>query len=174
MRLIQRKGVFAGPLALLALAILTLAPPARADVGETIIQRCTHGQSLAGFRPSDYNRALKELSADAEEYTDCSSLIRAAELAAAGGRQGAAGAAPVPIATTPGEQRAIARATHRKAAPVDIGGRLIHPGVVHVSIASAISKLPTPLLAAIGFLLASLLAVIGRTLRNRVRAYRSA
>jgi hypothetical protein len=171
MRLIQRKGVLAAPLALLALALP--APPARADVGETIIQRCTHGQSLAGFRPSDYNRALKELSADAEEYTDCSSLIRAAQLAAAGGHQGA-GAAPVPIATTPGEQRAIARASHRKAAPVDIGGRLIHPGVVHVSIASAISKLPTPLLAAIAFLLASLLAVIGRALRKRIRAYRSA
>jgi hypothetical protein len=78
--------------ALIVLALVTAPAPASADVGETIIQRCTHGQSLAGFSQSDYRKALKELSADAEEYTDCSSLIRQAQLAAAGGRGGSGGA----------------------------------------------------------------------------------
>jgi len=45
---------------LLAIIALAMAPPAaQADVGETIIQRCTHGQSLSGFSPRAYARALK-------------------------------------------------------------------------------------------------------------------
>ena len=68
----------------LAAALLVLASPpsARADVGATIIERCTHGQSLAGFSQQDYQRALEELPAAVAEYTDCGNLIRqAAQLA---------------------------------------------------------------------------------------------
>jgi hypothetical protein len=159
--------------ALLAATSLAIAAPASADVGETIIQRCTHGQSLAGFSQSAYKQALKELSADAEEYTDCAAQIRQAQLAAAGGGGGGA-AVPVAIAATPGEQRAIARAgTHAGAGPVKVGAQLIHPGVVHANVASALSTLPTPLLALIAFLLAAVLAVAGSALRNRIRARRS-
>jgi hypothetical protein len=166
----RRLGLIA---ALLAATSLATAAPASADVGETIIQRCTHGQSLAGFSQSAYKRALKELSADAEEYTDCAAQIRQAQLAAAGGGGGGA-AVPVAIAATPAEQRAIARAgTHAGAAPVRVGAQLIHPGVVHANVASALSTLPTPLLALIAFLLASVLAVAGSALRNRIRARRS-
>jgi len=68
----------------LAAALLVLASPAaaRADVGATIIERCTHGQSLAGFSQQDYARALQELPREVEQYTDCANLIRqAAQLA---------------------------------------------------------------------------------------------
>lgn len=158
--------------ALLAIALLAAAAPAGADVGETIIQRCTHGQSLAGFSQSDYRRALKELSADAEEYTDCGQLIRQAQLAAASGR-GGGGATPVAIATTPAEQRAIAHAARAGSAPVKLGARLVHPGVVHADVASALSTLPTPLIALTAFLIACLLAFLGGALRERIRARRS-
>jgi hypothetical protein len=167
----RRLGLIA---ALLAATSLAVAAPASADVGETIIQRCTHGQSLSGFSQGAYDRALKELSADAEEYTDCAALIRQAQLAAAGGGGGGGAAVPVPIAATASEQRAIARAgTHAGAAPVKVGAQLIHPGVVHANVASALSTLPTPLLALIAFLLASALAFAGGALRNRIRARRS-
>jgi hypothetical protein len=157
----------------IVLALVTAPAPASADVGETIIQRCTHGQSLAGFSQSDYRKALKELSADAEEYTDCSSLIRQAQLAAAGGRGGSGGAGAVPLATTPAEKRAIAGAARAGAAPLKVGGQLIRPGIVHANIASALSSLPTPLLALIAFLLACLMALGGGVVRNRIRARRS-
>jgi hypothetical protein len=159
--------------ALVLLALVAAAPPASADVGETIIQRCTHGQSLSGFSQSDYRKALKELSADAEEYTDCSSLIRQAQLAAAGGRGGSGGAGAVPLATTPAETRAIAHAARAGAAPLKVGGQVIRPGIVHANIASALSSLPTPLLALIAFLLACLMALGGGVVRNRIRARRS-
>lgn len=162
-------------LALLAalLACALAAPAAHADIGETIILRCTHQQSLAGFTQSDYQKALKELSADAEEYTNCSSLIRQAQLAAAGGA-GAAGAgsgaeSTTPIVATPAEKRAIAHAASAGSVPVSVGGQIVHPGVVHADIASALSSLPSPLLALIAFLLACLLLIAGNALRSRFR-----
>src|SRR5580700_4030303 len=98
--------------ALLAIA-LQPATPAGADQGEAIILRCTHGQSLSGFSQKAYKQALKDLNADTEEYTDCSSLIRQAQLAAAGsggggGGGGSAGSPGAPaVVPTPSEQRAI-------------------------------------------------------------------
>jgi hypothetical protein len=158
----------------LSAVTLAFAAPAHADIGETIIQRCTHGQSLSGFSQQAYRRALKELSADAEEYTDCASLIRRAQLAAAAGR--AASAAPTSVAAvaaSPTEQQALSRARSVPGGPVRLDGQVVHPGVVHASIASAFSSLPAPLLAMLAFLLACLLLVGARTLRERVRARRS-
>ena len=64
----------------LAAALLVLASPpsARADVGATIIERCTHGQSIAGFSQQDYALALQELTPEVEQYSNCGDLIRQA------------------------------------------------------------------------------------------------
>jgi hypothetical protein len=80
----------------LAAALLVLASPpsARADVGATIIERCTHNQALAGFSQQDYQRALQELPREVEQYSDCANLIRqAAQLAVT---------QPAPIVKIPG------------------------------------------------------------------------
>src|ERR1700739_4071776 len=77
------------------LLVLFSGAPAPADVGATLIQRCTHGQSLSGFSQQDYRRALQELPAEVEEYSDCANLIRRAQLAAAGGQGGSGGGAPL-------------------------------------------------------------------------------
>ena len=164
-------------LALVALVSLLVAAPARADVGEEIILRCTHEESLSGFSQADYRKALKELSADTEEYSECPSLIRRAALSAAtGGAGGGGGAgntgAPTAIAATPSEQRAIAHAQQAGSGPVELGGGTVHPGVVHVGIASALSSLPDPLLATLAFLLLCLLLVIGDATRKSIRARR--
>ena len=165
--------------ALVAATLLASAQPASANVAETIILRCTHNESLSGFSQSAYNKALKELNADAEEYSPCSSQIRAAQLAAAVGGHGGTsstgqgGAAPVAIAATPSEQQAITHAEHISPAPVTLDGAVIKPGVVHANVASAFSSLPTPLLATLAFLLACLLLLVGAAVRNRARARRS-
>jgi hypothetical protein len=158
---------------LLALALVLaagVASPARANVGETIIQRCTHGQSLAGFSQKAYSEALKELTADAREYTECGALIRQAQLAAATGHGGSGAGAVVPVIPTASEQRRIAHAGRSGSVPVRVGNSVVHPGVVHANIASAFSSLPTPLLATVIFLLACLGLVLGGALRNRFRA----
>jgi hypothetical protein len=185
MRIARREsrplGVRSALLAALVTAtLLAIAQPAHANIGEKIILRCTNGKSLSGFSQSAYNQALKELNGDAEEYSDCSALIRQAQLAAAAGARGGAsvvagqsGAAPVAIAATPSEQRAITHAEHANPESVKLGGAVIHPGIVHANITSALNSLPTPLLATLAFLLACLVLVAGGALRNRVRARRS-
>jgi hypothetical protein len=165
--------------ALLAAASLALAGPASANVGEEIIIRCGHVESLSGFSQSAYDQALKELEADAEEYSPCAAQIHAAQRAAAAGAAGAAGAPgaqsanPVAIAPSPSQRRAITHAEHAGAEPVKLGGRTLHPGVVHVDVASALSSLPTPLLVVMAFLLACALALAGGKLAKRVRDGRS-
>jgi hypothetical protein len=160
-------------LGLLAALLALCAPPAaQADVGQKIIRLCAQGKSLAGFPPGDYAKALKEISATTEEYSECGQLIRAAQQAAAsgkGGGSGSAGALPTAVAATPAEQRSIAGAAKSGSAPVSLGGQVIHPGVVHANIASAFSKLPAPLLALLGFVLACLLVLAARPLRDRIR-----
>ncbi len=71
---------------------------------------------------------------------------------------------------TPTEQHTLEGIPHASSPPVSVGGEVIHPGVVHVNIASALSALPTPLLALLAFLLACALLLLGRAVRNRVRA----
>jgi hypothetical protein len=162
-------------IALFACALLAGVQPAQADIGETIILRCTHNESLSGFSQSDYDKALAELSADTEEYSDCASRIREAQVAAAAGRGGGGGASPGAGATvatpaTPAEQRSITHAQSAGSEPVKLGGgQVIHPGVVHVDAASALSSLPTPVLALLAFLLAGLLVAAGGVLRKHVR-----
>jgi hypothetical protein len=167
--------------ALLAATLLAFAQPARANVGEQIILRCAHVESLSGFSQSAYNQALKELEADAEEYSPCAAQIHAAQRAAAAGAAGARGGAAaagqsanqIAIAPTPSQRRAITHAEHAGSEPVKLDGRAIHPGVVHVDVASALSSLPTPLLVIIAFLLACALALAGGKLAKRVRDGRS-
>jgi hypothetical protein len=161
---------------LTALALLAPASPAGADTGATIIERCTHGQPLSGFSQQAYRQALAEMPAEVNEYSECAAQIRKAELAAAGRRVGAAstgtgsGAATANVAPpTPAEQQTL-QAAHSPAgaAPVNVGGQTVVPGVVHADIASAASSLPTPLLAVLVLLLAGAGTVLVRTIRGRV------
>jgi hypothetical protein len=163
----------------MALSLVAIAAPAQADVGEKIILRCTHGESLSGFTQKDYEKALKELETSLEEYSGCASLIHQAQRAAAGSRGGSgggggagstgAGATTAAATATPAERRNLSRAPRTGAAPLQLGGQVVHPGVVHVDIASAFSSLPTPLLVVILFLLGCAVALGGGGLRNRVR-----
>jgi hypothetical protein len=179
MRTVIPKRALALPAALL-IVFLLFATPADADIGEKIILRCTHGESLRGFSQKDYSKALKELETSLEEYSGCASLIHQAERAAAGSRGGfggggsgggstGTGASTAAATATPAERRDLSHAPSAGAAPLKLGGQVIRPGVVHVDIASAFSSLPTPLLAVILFLVACAIALAGGVLRNRVR-----
>jgi hypothetical protein len=158
----------------LSAVLLSIAPPAAADVGQTIINRCTHGESLSGFSQAAYHQALQELPTEVEEYSPCGNEIRRAQLAAAAGAGGgqSPGAAETPIAVTPAERSALNSAPKLAAAPVRVGNQTIRPGVIHANIASALSSLPDSLLAVLAFLLACALLLAGRAFRNRVHADR--
>src|SRR4051812_21869191 len=158
-------------------ALLMTAAPARADdVGHKIIRLCAEGKSLAGFPPSAYAKALKEISPTTEEYSECGQLIRQAQSAAAGGHgtgSGAGAGLTGAIQATPAEQQSLAQAAKSGNEAVELGGSEVHPGVVHANVASALNTLPTPLLALLAFLLACLIAFGGGFAGKRIRGGRS-
>ncbi|HEV3046755.1 MAG TPA: hypothetical protein VGY13_05280, partial [Solirubrobacteraceae bacterium] len=85
---IPRPSRRLAPCAGVLLALLLAAAPAHADdVGHKIIRLCAEGKSLSGFPPSAYAKALKEISATTEEYSECGQLIRQAQAAAANSKQ---------------------------------------------------------------------------------------
>jgi len=181
----HRGGLARSLLALALACALALPAVASADVGRKIILRCTHGQSLSGFTPKQYRRALQEMPTSVSEYSDCEELIQQAEIAAAGGKggggtgaatggegEGAEAISNTAIETTPEEKQAIASAASDEPAPVHLGagsgGEIVAPGVVHASLASATSSLPTPLLAVLALLLACAAALGGRAAWGRM------
>jgi hypothetical protein len=161
--------------ALLALALALAAAPAFGSTGQTIVSKCTHGESFSGYTQNDYREALKDMSTGAAEYTDCANLIRKAELAAAGGGTGrGAGsvATHVALPLTPSERKQVQSAHKQGSAPVKVGGKPIRPGVVHANVASAVNTLPHSLFAVLALLLAVAAALAAEEVRKRVRARR--
>ncbi len=167
---IGRASVRCWAMTLLIFGLLSAS--ASANVGTKIIERCTHGQSLGGFSQQAYRKALQEIPTEVEEYSDCAELIHNAQLASASGRAVSSAAAvaslPTALATTPAEKHELEQVHHTGSRPVSVGGQIIHPGVVHANIASAVSSLPSPLLAVLILLLVCALTLAGGALRNRV------
>jgi hypothetical protein len=169
--------------ALLAVLLIALSVATSASAGSTkrILEACSEGRIPSGYSQQAYNQALKHMPPELSEYSDCPGLVHKAQLADAAGRAqgtgtpggGPGGSGTAAIAPpTPAEQHALEKITHGVATPVKVGGEVIHPGVVHVDIASALSALPTPLLALLAFLAACALLLLGRVVRARVLARR--
>ncbi len=179
-----RRGPSPSPrgvaLAVAAALLLPLAAAAPASGSEAtrILEACSNGTLPTGYSQQAYSQAIKQMPPELSEYTDCPDLIHKAQLAGAAGSHGGPGgssgsggggsAAPV-APPTPSEQRTLEGVPHTSS-PVHLDGEVIHPGVVHVNIASALSTLPTPLLALLAFLLACALLLLTRAVRNRRRA----
>jgi hypothetical protein len=176
------------------LALLVFAAGAHAGVGEQLVQRCTHGESLKGFSQKDYSEALHIVAneAELEEYSPCGQLIHQAELEAlgihAGGATGAGGLAGAPGATGAGtgtgagltplpvgqaEQQALERAQSQPPPALSLGGQVVRPGVLHADVASAASDLPTPVQVVLGFIVACGVLAAALTVGRRFRGRRS-
>jgi hypothetical protein len=161
------------------LLALAAAAPAGASEATKILEACSNGTQPTGYSQQAYSQAIKQMPPELAEYTDCPDLIHKAQLAGAAGSHGGPGgsggsgaAATVVAPPTPSEQHTLESVPRASAPPVHLDGEVIHPGVVHVDIASALSTLPTPLLALLAFLLACALLLLGRAVRHRVRAHR--
>lgn len=158
------------------LVLLAAAVPAYAGTTRKILETCSEGQIPHGYSQHAYEQALKQMPPELSEYSDCSDLIHKAELAAATGGQSSGGGGAGSGATiaqtappTPAEQHELERATDVGGSPVKVGTEAIHPGVVHVNIASAFGTLPTPLLTLLAFLVACALWLVGRAAYARLR-----
>ncbi|HEY3759795.1 MAG TPA: hypothetical protein VGL37_08530 [Solirubrobacteraceae bacterium] len=161
--------------------VIALSATATASAGggvNKIFEDCGESKIPVGFNQQTYEQALKQMPPELAEYDDCPALIHKAQRAGAGehGNDAAAGAGGGSTGTvpppTPAEQQTLEKISRSSGAPVKVGEEIIHPGVVHVNIASAVGQLPTPLLALLAFLLACALLILGRLAFVRARARR--
>jgi hypothetical protein len=166
---------------LLTTAVLgcLLLPAASWASGDAVIKDCTDDGVIQGkHSQKDYRDALAHLPTDIDEYTDCRSVIKRAQVGGTGGSGGggggtAGGAGPAagdPLATaTPAERAAVATAIAKGGAePIRIGGKLVQPGKLGFGGLGSPTSLPTSLIAVLVALALSVAAAAGTYVRNRV------
>ena len=114
--------------------LLGLATAARAASPTSVISDCSEDGVLNGnYSQSELDRALEQLPSDLDEYTDCRSVIRRAQLGSAGDKRTAAARRRDRRAGRRGlaaHRRGAARSPRRpaRATPVRIGGAGVRPG----------------------------------------------
>jgi hypothetical protein len=153
--------------------VLLVALPAQASSGD-VIRDCSEDGSLEGnYSAGELAGALENLPSDLDEYTDCRTVIRQAQIEGAkgkGGRRLRGAVARVDHAApiTAGEQRRIEEA-RGGSAPVHIGGTPIKPGATGgaASAAGLGTDLPAPVLAAL--IMLGLLTLSGAGLASQRR-----
>jgi hypothetical protein len=162
---------------------LAIAPTAAHASATALIQDCLLNGKITGhYSQQDYINALAHLPTDVDEYSDCSQVIRQAQLnAAAGGRTAAAAAAAAPanpranplVTAAPAQRAAVSEAQQTGSHQVELGGQLIQPGVVPVRTSAILNDVPTPLLIAIAIIGSIALTLGGWHARKLVRARRA-
>jgi hypothetical protein len=166
---------------ILAAALAAVMPLPAAASPLDVIRDCSEDGSLEGnYSARELAGALDDLPSDLDEYTDCRTVIRRAQIEGAkgkGGRglRGAVSRVDHSAPITAGERRRIEEA-RGSPSPVRIAGRAIRPGETGgaASAAGLDTELPTPVLAALVML--GLLTLSGAglaTQRRWPRAWRS-
>jgi hypothetical protein len=129
------------PLLVASAAALLSATPAQARAID-VIRDCSEDGSLdRKYSQDELSGALDDLPSDLDEYTDCRSVIRAAQLAGAGGkkarsRRGVVDAVDANAPPSAGEERELAQ-TQGADEPVRIGGKKLRPGATGAPFAAA-------------------------------------
>jgi hypothetical protein len=164
-------------LVVLAVLLLGLPAAARASSADVIRDCAFDGKLDKTYSQKELQQAYDNLPSDANEYTDCSSVIRAAMTGGSGnpGAPDPAGAILTASGAVAGSQAdvqalgaVLARGDKGKAPSVALGGRTIVPGVGLTGALAGVGAangMPTPLLVAIAALL--ILAVVTTYLAAR-------
>jgi hypothetical protein len=114
-------------------AFAAAAPTAHASA-TAVIRDCSEDGVLDGhYTQSEIKGALQQLPSDLDEYTDCRSVIRGAQLGSAGGGhtgkrgKGIVGRVDTSAPPSAGEEQRIGEAAGSEGA-VKIGGAVVRPG----------------------------------------------
>jgi len=163
-----------------SLCLMLLAPAsASADYKALLQQACgAKGQVTGSFTQAEYQQALANIPADADQYTDCRAILLAAQLDAAGGSSvvAPAAAAAALAAATPAEQQAISDAVTGAVdsdPTVKVGDVVVDPSAfgTAASVSAALNTLPLPLTITLALIGVGALAALGAALIPRVRDY---
>ena len=157
-------------------ACAAFAAPASANYEDLLLDACGRDGKVDGtYSQKDYREALANIPADADQYSDCRAIIKAAQLAAASGQDilTPAAAEAILATATPEELQAIDEAVKSSTGnPVQVGDEVVSPASYGAGrkVAAGISELPTPLKAALGLLAVGALAALLTAIVPRVRA----
>ena len=156
-----------------AVAVCTLLPaPAAFASGADVIKDCVqNGRLTKVYTQKDYHDALAHIPSDVDEYTNCRSLIRHAELGL-GGSSGGQGTSQNPFAGATPEEVSRAQgdiAAARKGGPAQqrVGRELVTPGALSYRQVRAVSKLPTPLIVLVVLIVLGAAGLSANLLRSR-------
>jgi hypothetical protein len=149
------------------------AGPAQASPID-VIRDCSEDGSLnRHYSQRDLSGALGQLPSDLDEYTDCRSVIRAAQLAGARGkgapaRKGVAGLVNDAAPPNEHEQKQLAQATGDRDR-VKIGGRRVEPGggAAPLTTAGFGTDVPASVVVVLAIFGLSMLAGAGFALQRR-------
>jgi hypothetical protein len=120
--------------ALLLLVALLAAPAAHAAPIDVIRDCSEDGVLDRNYSQDDLTGALRQLPSDLDEYTDCRSVIRNAQLAGAhgkgdkGARKSAAGRVNAAAPPSADEEQKLSHAADAGGGKVRIGGEPLSPG----------------------------------------------
>jgi hypothetical protein len=169
------------PKASLLALVLTLLACAWSAVpafgsAKDVIKDCSEDGILNGhYSHSELAKALAQLPADLDEYTDCRAVIRAAELRSAGKRP-PAGPGNVDTASPPSakEQKKLSDAT-KSPGQLTIGGKGVTPGASGAPFKNAGfgTNLPTLVLLLLLAMAGAMIAAAVLALRRRYPALTS-
>jgi len=181
---------------LAALLLIALCVPAAHASGRDVIRDCTDDEVLSKtYTQEEYKQALAQLASDADQYGNCRSVIKRAQLAAlrdardkrdtrsSGGGQ-AGGGAPTGTSgqsggfgnapageqlnsATPDERRAVDEGRGSVGKPVNLRGVAVAPGV------GSDGDIPAPLRVLLVLVLVGALALAAIRIRALVLARRA-
>jgi hypothetical protein len=150
-----------------------LAAPVRASSGDVIRDCSEDGVLNRHYSQKELSGALDNLPSDLDEYTDCRTVIRQAQLGGAGGKSGHHEGRVARLADTKKPPSADERGKIEQATKsphgVRIGGQTVHPGAAGATLAGTGlgTDLPPLMLAALIGLAAAM--VSGATFAARRR-----
>ena len=163
-----------------ALCAALLAPSAALASWEDLLKQACgkNGQVTGTFTQSEYKQALANIPADADQYSNCRSIIEAAQLAASTGSQATSQgqAATILDTSTPAEKQAIQAAvtsTSQGKQQTKVGDVVVDPAAfgTAATATATLHKLPVSLKVMLVLLAAGSLAALGAVLIPRVRDY---
>ncbi len=179
-RALKTTSLPAGLIALTLFAAL-LAPSAALASWEDLLQQACgeKGRVTGTFTQAEYKKALANIPTDADQYSNCRSIIEAAQLAASTGSQATsqAEAATILDAATPAEKQAIQEAvtssSQGKQQQTKVGDVVVDPAAfgTAATATATLNKLPLSLKIMLVLLAAGSLAALGAVLIPRVRDY---
>jgi len=154
------------------LAVVAPAPAVASPID--VIRDCSEDGSLnRHYSQRDLSGALGQLPSDLDEYTDCRSVIRAAQLSGARGngspaKKGVAGLVDAAAPPSEREQKRLAQATG-SGSTVKIGGKPIEPGADAASPTTAGfgTDVPASVIVVLAILGLSMLAGAGFAAQRR-------